>query len=313
MTATPSAYIGRFAPSPTGPLHFGSLVAALASFLDARARGGRWLLRMEDLDPPREVPGAAHAILASLQAHALHWDGEVIYQSERGDAYRNALRNLDERGLLYPCYCSRRDVMVNGGRYDGRCRTRTLPGQALAALAEGPPASLRVRTSAPSPAIPQPSAANTPINSCIRFDDLILGPQQVELADRGDFILLRKDGYFAYQLAVVVDDADQGISHVLRGRDLLSSTAAQIYLFRLLGLAEPRYGHLPLVTDAHGQKLSKQQGAPALDDSRATDNLLRALRFLGQTPPAGEQARRPEQVLSWASAHWQPERIPPSS
>lgn len=305
MTATPDhSYIGRFAPSPTGPLHFGSLVAALASYLDAHAHGGRWLVRMEDLDPPREIPGAADSILASLQAHGLLWDGDVLYQSARGAAYRQALEQLDASHLVYPCVCSRKAIAAAGGIYPGTCRAARAEGPALKQLANGrEPMAVRLRTSE----LPDPLAA---LEAPVTFDDLIFGTQRVDLGQEvGDFVVLRKDGYFAYQLAVVVDDMAQGITHVIRGGDLLASTAQQIFLFRLLGAPAPAYGHIPLAVDVNGQKLSKQQGARPLDNRAAADNLLMALRFLGQQVDVSRGAGCSE-ILAAATVHWDLDRVP---
>ena len=265
-------YTGRFAPSPTGPLHMGSLVAAAASWLDARAAGGRWYVRMEDLDKPRCVPGAADAILRTLEALGLYWDGEVVYQSRRLDLYRAAVERLSAHA--YWCSCSRREIAdsslglaADGAPiYPGTCRGGT----------SGIHRTLRLRV--------PPSE--------VRFVDRAQGEQAQELArDVGDFVLLRADGSFAYQLAVVVDDAEQQVSEVVRGADLLDSTARQIYLQHLLEFATPRYLHVPVVLTASGEKASKQTGAAAITPSFA--DLRTALDLLGQ-PPADslEQALR---------------------
>jgi glutamyl-Q tRNA(Asp) synthetase len=276
-------YIGRFAPSPTGPLHMGSLVAALASWLDARAAGGRWLVRMEDLDQPRCAPGAAQAILDTLSRLGLHWDGDVVYQSARSHLYQRALDRLQPH--TYWCGCSRREIadsslgLATDGApiYPGTCRDG-LPRARRA---------LRVRTS----------------SALIAFDDRLQGQQaQVLERDIGDFVLYRADGLFAYQLAVVVDDAAQGISDVVRGADLLDSTARQIYLQRLLGVPTPRYLHVPVAVDARGEKLSKQTGAQPVEPSFAT--IRRALRFLGQP----EAANLDEAVSNWDPALISPRR-----
>ena len=269
-------YAGRFAPSPTGPLHFGSLVAALASWLDARAAGGRWQVRIEDLDPPREQPGAAGQILRALESLGLEWDGPVAYQSRRRMLYRDALERLT--GKTYACGCSRKEVADSAlatnsaGVYPGTCRNGLPAGKTSRAL--------RVRTTA------EP----------ICFVDRVQGKieQSVE-RDVGDFIVCRADGQFAYQLAVVVDDAEQGITDVVRGADLLDSTARQIYLQRLLGYPTPRYLHVPVAVNAVGEKLSKQTGAPAIGLTSARDQLRRALAFLGQP----EAANLREAVRSW--------------
>ncbi len=284
------AYIGRFAPSPTGPLHFGSLVSALASYLDARSRGGLWLVRMEDLDPPREQPGAAAAILASLEQHSLQWDGAVVYQSQRHEAYRATLTELEQAELVYPCNCTRRDLQSMSGVYNGHCRHRKVDrskAHALRLKLYDLPAS--------APQLPE----------ITRFDDLIQGPQSQNLRlEAGDQIVKRKDGLFAYQLAVVVDDMRQGISHIIRGSDLLEVSARQQFLFQLLGAKAPIYGHVPVAVNAQGQKLSKQNLAPPLNPSEAGANLWRALAFLNQRPPAELANGSPEELLDWGLRHW---------
>jgi len=282
--------IGRFAPSPTGPLHFGSLVAALASWLDARAAGGRWLLRMEDLDRPREQPGAADAILRQLDTLGLTWDGSVLYQSTRAARYRAALEQLTRAGQTYPCGCSRREIADSALGIDG---AHVYPGTCRDGLPPGKPArATRVRTTA------EP----------IRFVDRIQGEclQSVE-REVGDFVVLRADGLFAYQLAVVVDDADQRITDVVRGADLLDSTARQILLQRQLGFPTPRYAHIPVAVNAAGEKLSKQTGAVPIDGAHAATALARALLFLGHPPPVDLP---PDDLLPWALAHWDIGHVP---
>jgi glutamyl-Q tRNA(Asp) synthetase len=295
MPGSPQAlYRGRFAPSPTGPLHFGSLVAAVGSWADARVRGGEWLVRMEDLDPPREVPGAADAILRALGALGLEPDGPVVRQSERGDAYRAALDRLRDRGVLFACGCTRKEIADSGlpGSdggivYPGTCRNGPPPGRAARAL--------RVRVD----------------DAVIAFDDALQGDLRQDLArEVGDFVLLRADGLFAYQLAVVVDDAAQAITDVVRGADLLDSTPRQVFLQRALGLPTPRYLHLPVATNAAGEKLSKQTGAPALDCSHPGPALVAALRFLGQPAPADLERAPARAVLEWAAANWDRARLP---
>lgn len=285
----PSGYIGRFAPSPTGPLHFGSLVSALASYLDAKANQGRWLLRMEDLDPPREQAGATSAILHCLDEHGLHWDGEVVYQSQRGDAYQACLNALLQAGFAYPCTCSRQDLASMGGVYDGRCRTHlSAPEQTY---------SLRLKLY---------DLPNYPIQDLIQFEDLIQGTQIQNLRTAaGDQILKRRDGFYAYQLAVVVDDIAQGITHIIRGSDLLEVTGRQLFFFRLLGAPLPQFGHLPLAMQVNGQKLSKQNHAKAIDSKLASRNLWRGLEFLGQNPPADLADVSTAECLDWALHHWQ--------
>ncbi|HXH04037.1 MAG TPA: tRNA glutamyl-Q(34) synthetase GluQRS [Candidatus Competibacteraceae bacterium] len=285
-----AAAVGRFAPSPSGPLHFGSLVAALGSFLAARAAGGSWRLRIEDIDTPRVVPGAADDILRTLEAFGLHWDGAVMYQSRRGDAYQAVLDKLLADGLAYPCSCSRKDIAAVAGAsllYPGLCRRG--PRQPRHPLA------VRLHTD------------DTPIG----FADRIQGPYQQRLATAvGDFVIRRADGLFAYQLAVVVDDAAQGVTQVVRGADLLDSTPRQIWLQRLLGLPTPEYAHLPLALDRNGQKLSKSSQAPAVERRHPVPALVAALRFLGHAPPAELRAAPPAELLDWARCHWQWAHIP---
>lgn len=284
--ATDPSYRGRFAPSPTGPLHLGSLIAALASYLDARHCGGTWLVRMEDIDPPREVTGAARHILNSLQNHGLHWDGDVLFQSRRSAAYASALGALDAGGHLFPCDCTRAQLGPEGA-CRGRCRERQERRTGATAIRVAVPAGCR-----------------------IRFTDRIQGPTDTALgAAVPDFVVRRKDGLDAYQLAVVVDDAWQGISHIVRGSDLLDSTPRQIFLQQLLGYPTPGYCHIPLITDEAGKKFSKQNHAPALDERDAPANLRAALDFLRQPPPPATLGTT-GQILAFASHHWAPGNIP---
>lgn len=263
-----SPYRGRFAPSPTGPLHVGSLVAAVGSYLQARSQGGQWLVRIEDLDPPREVPGAADDILRTLEAFGFEWDGEVMYQSRRQAAYKAALEKLRYDGALYACACTRREIAdssvngIEGPVYPGTCRAGLQPGRNARAW--------RVRVD----------------GTVVEFDDLLQGRQRSALAtDIGDFVVKRADGFFAYQIAVVVDDAEQGITEVVRGADLLHSTPRQILLQRLLSLPTPRYLHLPVVLNEQGEKLSKQTFAAPVDRENPLPALRQALELLGQAPP----------------------------
>ncbi len=286
-------YVGRFAPSPTGPLHVGSLVAAVASFLDARAAGGCWLVRMEDLDRPRCDQASADTILRQLEAYSLAWDGTVLYQSQRDDAYAAALDALRAQAAVFPCTCTR-SQLARAPRnaegeivYPGTCRLHAPPRMSAHAW--------RVQ-------IPDVSA---------HFKDRIHGVLQQDLAtDVGDFIVKRADGLFAYQLAVVVDDAFQNITHIVRGADLLWNTPRQIYLQGLLGLPTPAYAHVPLVTNAAGQKLSKQTLAPALPERGRRLVLAQALAALGHPPPAELVGAGPAELLAWASAHWQIKNVP---
>ena len=288
-----AATIGRFAPSPTGPLHFGSLVAALASWLDARAASGRWLVRMEDLDRPRCEPGAADTILRQLEAYSLHWDGEVLQQSQRDDAYAAALAVLQREGAAYPCACTRSQLAQAPRNHEGEI---LYPGTCRNGLPVGATArSWRVR-------VPD-------VSTC--FHDRIHGDLEQNLAhDVGDFIVKRADGLFAYQLAVVVDDAFQGVTHVVRGADLLWNTPRQIYLQTLLHLPTPVYAHVPLITNAAGQKLSKQTLAPALPEHGRRAMLAQALAALGHPPPAELLGARHDELLAWASTHWRIRNVP---
>jgi glutamyl-Q tRNA(Asp) synthetase len=279
-------YIGRFAPTPSGALHFGSLMAALASFLDARAAGGQWLLRMEDLDPPREVAGAQDEIRATLEAHGMEWDGPMVRQSERGAQYTAVIERLLAQGLAYHCSCSRKQLEGSNGRYPGTCRNA---GHG----ADG--AAVRIR-------VPE---------LYYEFKDRLQGRFGQHLGrEVGDFVIRRRDGLCAYQLAVVLDDAWQGVTDVVRGADLLDSTPRQLYLQELLGLPQPRYLHIPLVIQPDGHKLGKSYRSPALQPQQASAALLRALRALGQEPPAALTGAPPGELLAWAVAHWQPTRIP---
>ncbi|AMO98909.1 glutamyl-queuosine tRNA(Asp) synthetase [Collimonas arenae] len=262
-------YIGRFAPSPTGPLHAGSLVAAMASYLDAKAHHGRWLLRMEDVDEARTAAGAAESILADLIALGMQWDGEVVYQSQRTALYEAAFDRLGR--LAYPCGCTRREI-VDSRICVAADGAAVYPGTCRSGLPVGKPArAYRLR-------VPDPGH----IDELIIFDDRWLGRVQQHLAlEVGDFVLKRADGFWAYQLAVVVDDADQNVTHVVRGADLLDSTGRQIYLQRQLKLATPQYLHVPVITNADGEKLSKQNGAQAIDVTQPLLVLNKAAWFLG--------------------------------
>lgn len=293
--------VGRFAPSPTGPLHLGSLVAAVGSYLLAKRAGGRWLLRMEDLDTPRLVPGMADDILRTLAGLGLDWDGEVLWQSRRGAAYQAALERLVADGWCYPCGCSRAEIARAGSAPHDGDGELVYPGSCRDGLPAGrPPRAYRVRVG----------------TEPVCFTDLLVGPTCYNLATLcGDFVVKRADGLFAYQLAVVVDDAAQGVNQVVRGADLLSSTPRQIYLQRLLGLPTPCYAHLPLVTDPGGGKLSKRDNAVSLaagcDLGRSGPGLLlAALAFLGQCPDPALAGASPRDILAWATAHFDPAAIP---
>jgi glutamyl-Q tRNA(Asp) synthetase len=292
-SAPATKYCGRFAPSPTGPLHFGSLVAAVASFLEARCRDGRWLLRMDDLDRPRCSDEAATAILRALECYGFEHDGPVVWQTQRDEAYAAALTRLQAQGMVYPCACSRRELADSrlgpdgAAIYPGTCRDGLPGGRAARAW--------RVRVT----------------DDVLSFDDTIQGTAKCNPAvDCGDFVVKRADGLFAYQLAVVVDDAEAGVTDIVRGADLFHSTPRQIILQRLLGVATPRYAHVPVVTNPAGEKLSKQTLAQALALDHPVPVLWQALDFLGQAPPALLQRASLPELWSWARAHWRLEQVP---
>ena len=287
-----SNYVGRFAPSPSGTLHFGSLVAAVGSYLQARASGGRWLVRIEDLDPPREVPGAADEILRTLDRLGFEWDGPVAFQSERGEHYEAALERLAARGAIYECSCSRKDAVAQAAGesapvYPGTCRD--------GARRSGVPTSIRVRT---------PS-------SVVAVSDALQGDCAQRLdRDVGDFVIRRRDGLFAYQLAVVVDDELQGVTEVVRGCDLLDSTPRQRLLQGLLKFNHPNYVHLPIAVDAAGHKLSKQNGAMPVSGTPPGVVLHAALEFLNQNPPPELRLEHGhERIGAWAVENWRLEPL----
>jgi glutamyl-Q tRNA(Asp) synthetase len=287
-------YRGRFAPSPSGPLHFGSLVAALGSWLDAKANDGEWLLRMEDIDPPREIPGAADDILRTLERYGLYWDQQVTYQSNNLAYYQHIIDGLKKNGLIYQCNCTRKKIKQSGGIYLNVCRDKNLNTEE--------PHSLRL--------IVKQRAAF--------FNDLYQGKCQINpITAKEDFILKRKDGLFAYMLAVVADDREQQINHVIRGVDLLDTTDQQLYLFDVLNSLPflnnnsqsqtlPSYGHLPLVVDKNGLKLSKQNHASAITESHVSKTLWQVLMLLKQNPPDELSKETKEVLLDWAIDNWQP-------
>ena len=276
-------YVGRFAPSPTGELHLGSLLAALGSYLDARHHGGRWLVRIEDLDRPRVIPGSAAQILRTLEAYGLTWDHEVLYQSARIERYAAAARRLTHLGLTFECSCSRRRLQELEERgYPGTCRN--------------------------GPTVAAPTATRFRIDreACVQFEDRLQGPSTASGAELGDVIIRRRDGLYAYQLAVVVDDAEQGVTEVVRGADLLPSTAWQIELQRALGLARVRYAHLPVVVEPDGSKLAKVRRSAAAAPRQPAAQLLTLLGRLRQDPPSELAGEPPGTVLDWAVRHWDP-------
>ena len=285
-TSTQKTYKGRFAPSPTGLLHLGSLTAALGSFLDAKANNGQWLLRIEDIDPPREHEGAKGIIPQQLEQHGLEWDGEVCFQSTRTDKYQEYLRELTHRGLTYRCSCSRQEIRAMGDKYNQQCLHHPPNEDTVTAL--------RLKT----------------LDSCA-WTDLIRGPTEFNSNDLGgDFIVRRKDGLFSYQLAVAVDDHLQSITRVVRGADLLDSTARQINLMQMLGWSTPEYAHLPMVLGSDGHKLSKQTQAPVLDSEKNVENLYRSLQVLGFSPPIEALSEDPDSLIKWAIASWDISAVP---
>ena len=289
--------IGRFAPSPTGPLHFGSLLAALASYLEAKTQDGLWLVRMEDLDKPREVAGAANHILNTLEKFGLEWDGQVVYQSQRSELYQEALNQIKAKSLIYQCSCSRKEIAdsynqkqaqhgIDGLIYPGTCRDKSSTFK---------PYAERIKVK----------------DQNISFNDAIQGRINQNLATQiGDFVLKRADGLFAYQLAVVVDDHLQGVTHIVRGADLLDSTPRQIYLQQVLGYSTPKYAHIPVASNQAGEKLSKQTLATPIDANNAPNLLINALDFLGQTPPQDLSNYKAQEILAWAMQHWALDKIP---
>lgn len=280
------SYRGRFAPSPSGLLHFGSLISALASYLHAKSQQGQWLLRIEDIDPPREQAGASSEILKTLEAFGLCWDEEVLYQSKQSQIYLDVLAQLFQQKKSYYCQCTRAQIKAAGGIYQGHCQSLNHP-----------PLNSAVRL-------------NNPIGQ-YQYDDLVQGHVVCDQAlAQEDFILLRKDGLFAYQLAVVVDDIYQGISHVIRGCDLLEPTARQLSFYQVLDCQSPQYGHIPLAVTSQGYKLSKQNKAPAINNQRPQPALLSALTFLGQQPPPELISSNVDDIIQWAIKHWSLAKVP---
>lgn len=283
-------YSGRFAPTPSGPLHFGSMVAAIGSFCDARSNAGMWRLRIDDLDGPRVAIDAVDSILRSLEAFALEWDGEIVYQSSRSGAYHAALHRLRNAGHVFACACSRKEITGTGTAgqvYPGTCRN---------GLPHGRPArALRLHTQ----------------DVAVSFDDWLHGSIARQLArDIGDFVLYRADGVYAYHLACALDDAEQGVTHVVRGADLIDSTPPQIYLQRLLGLSTPAYLHLPVALGDSGVKLSKQTLAQAVNNQAPARTIHAVLDFLGQEPPVELAIAPAREAMEWAKTHWSRARLP---
>lgn len=271
-------YIGRFAPSPTGPLHFGSLVAALASFLDAKAHNGKWLLRIEDVDIPRCQPDSPKLICEALKTHGMQWDGDVLYQSTRDSIYQSYIDKLLETQQAYYCQCTRKQIRALGGVYQGTCRNKGLTSGAIRFCNDNPVA---------------------------RFTDRLLG--ETEITDPHaleDTVLKRRDELYAYNLAVVVDDHEQGVTHIVRGEDLLDTTSAHLSLYKTFDFPAPNYAHVPLAKDANGNKLSKQNHAPAVNLENAEQNLLAACEFLGLSTKSLSNKSHIDEILSIAIIEW---------
>ncbi|HBV75133.1 MULTISPECIES: tRNA glutamyl-Q(34) synthetase GluQRS [Vibrio] len=283
------SYIGRFAPSPSGPLHFGSLVAAFGSYFQAKSQHGQWLVRIEDLDPPREMPGASSLILKTLESYGLHWDKSVTYQSERHQRYQEQIENWLVSGLAYYCQCTRKQIKQNGGFYPGTCRHKNLN-------------------------VPNDCSVRLHVQEPIEYfidqkHGLINIPHQLA---QEDFIIKRRDGLFAYNLAVVLDDIDQGVTEVVRGADLIEPTGRQINLYRYLNHPEIKYVHLPLAVDLHGNKLSKQNHAPAVNIHSPKETLIQVMIFLGFELPNDFKFASVEQMIEWGCQHWSLQQLPDS-
>lgn len=283
-----SNYIGRFAPSPTGPVHLGTLIAAVGSYLQAKKNRGKWLIRMEDVDTTRTVRGSDSEILNTLEAFGFEWNGEILYQSKQTEHYEYALEQLKSLSLVFPCSCSRKQLANSNSQiYPGTCRSRQLPEtgeHALRILAQ---------------------------DITIEFNDIVMGKQSQNMEQQcGDFVIKRRDGLFAYQLAVVVDDALQNITEIVRGSDLLDSTPRQIYLQQLLAYPTPDYCHLPLAVDSDGNKISKSEGATKVDIKNREKLMCDVLDFLGQNPPADLSASNINDIWSWAEEHWDVTHVP---
>jgi len=283
-----SNYIGRFAPSPTGPVHLGTLIAAVGSYLQAKKNDGKWLIRMEDVDTTRTVRGSDSEIFHTLEAFGFEWNGEILYQSKQTEHYEYALEQLKSLSLVFPCSCSRKQLANSNSQiYPGTCRSRQLPEtgeHALRILAQ---------------------------DITIEFNDIVMGKQSQNMEQQcGDFVIKRRDGLFAYQLAVVVDDALQNITEIVRGSDLLDSTPRQIYLQQLLAYPTPDYCHLPLAVDSDGNKISKSEGATKVDIKNREKLMCDVLDFLGQAPPADLSASNINDIWSWAEEHWDVTHVP---
>ncbi|KMT66241.1 tRNA glutamyl-Q(34) synthetase GluQRS [Catenovulum maritimum] len=282
-------YIGRFAPSPSGPLHLGSLVAAIASYLDAKSNQGLWLLRIEDIDPPRQIKDADKIIQQQLNSFGLNWDGEILYQSTRLEAYQQQLNDWLRQDKAYCCNCTRQQIKANGGVHAATCKQLNLSSQGNAIRYNNP-------------------------KNIEHFSDLIHGQVKVDSKQAfDDFVLFRRDGLYAYQLAVVLDDIFQKVSHVVRGQDLLETSVWQIALYNSLNQATVQYAHLPLVLAQDGRKLSKQNGAPSVSEHDIAQQITQVLNILGQKPPLELNLESKETILTWAIDNWRPQQIPKSS
>ncbi len=290
-------YIGRFAPSPTGPLHFGSLVTAVASYFQAKTQGGKWLLRIEDIDTLREQKGASNSILKILEAHHLQWDNEVVYQSLRQDSYFHAIEQLQKLNRLFRCQCSRKTIMQQNlkQRYNSKLQTSSVyPGTCRhKIISPDKPHSLRLLAG----------------DQTIQYTDVIQGIQTENIKHTGDFVVQKRDGSISYQLAVAIDDATQKITEVIRGVDLITSCSRQILILSLLNYPIPQYCHLPVVCHIDGSKLSKQTGAMALHESKATLQLWTALWYLSQMPPNELKTTNIEELHQWAMQNWNISKI----
>ncbi|MGF1752709.1 tRNA glutamyl-Q(34) synthetase GluQRS [Vibrio makurazakiensis] len=281
------SYIGRFAPSPSGPLHFGSLIAALGSYFQAKANHGQWLVRMEDLDPPREMAGAAQLILETLEAYHLYWDGSVVYQSQRHHLYQEQIDRWLASGQAYYCQCTRKQIKETGGFYQGTCRHKQIENANNSAV------------------------RLTMTHPVEHFQDIRHGEIQIpEALAQEDFIIKRRDGLFAYNLAVVIDDIEQGVTEVVRGADLVEPTGRQISLYQMLGQPAVSYLHLPLATDETGNKLSKQNHAPAIDNQNPVPTLLQAMTFLGFQIPSDIASSSIDDILLWGCKNWHCLQLP---
>jgi glutamyl-Q tRNA(Asp) synthetase len=287
--SSPKPYVGRFAPSPTGPLHFGSLVCALASFLHAKQNNGKWLVRIEDVDPPRVDTAMTASIITSLSSHGLLWDNEISYQSQHSVTYEAYLAKLAANKLLYGCACSRQQIKSRGNAYDGHCRNLDLPLNQRA---------IRFRHNA----------------NHSKFNDLFLGEQHIkDYIAREDPVVKRADGIYAYHLAVVVDDIEQNVSHIVRGNDLLETTPVHLSLYEALNAPPPVYIHIPVVAQHPNEKLSKQHRSPAIDDSKPIDNVRLALQYLGVKQEKLPICPNITELLDWAIANWSLKLLPKQS